>query len=362
MYTTTTFRPVSSSPISTVEIKKPSPQRTRKLETPLHFDGGLFSDITSADGKVLSKVTVDRVQRSTRHDVTNSPSVDLHDKNPNVDDIIKTETITNEDVITVKFTPIPLEIDSPRLLTPLLLNQARTPIELIKNDYEDLQSYKIVGSLCKEKMFEPNKLMPSVKQNSNDLRLSESAKRDHSPLANFLVSEHLIKIDNYLQESLNACSQKDITDCPINNIPLKIKEETDTIPNNSKLTQIENHNILCHEEVRSINNVTNSYHDKNNASTMTTTTATTTTKQEQDFCPITELFDKKETSISSPTEYIKENQCNVITTHETKCGRLRAYCNMPIHYHAAILCFLLVVYNFVYQYIKQNYHIEEKVS
>lgn len=355
MYTTTTFRPVSSSPISTTEIKKPSPQRTRKLETPLHFDGGLFSDITSADGKVLSKVTVDRVQRSTRHDVTNSPNVDLYDKNSTVDDIIKTETITNEDVITVKFTPIPPEIDSPRLHTPLVLNRARTPIELIKNDYEDLQSYKIVGSLCKEKLFEPDKLLHSVKRNSSDPKLFETIKRDYSPLANLLVSEHLTKIDTYLQESLNACSQNEVTDCFRNKTPIKIGEETEMKLDSTKLTSIENRNT-CHEEVSSNNNVTNSYHDENNKST------TTTTRQEQLVYSIKGLVDKQEALNSSPTENKKENQYNLISEHDKKkSGRIRAFCNLPIHYHAAILCFLLVVYNFIYQYIKQNCHIKEKV-
>ncbi|CAH2075188.1 unnamed protein product, partial [Iphiclides podalirius] len=74
VYSTTVFRPVSLSPPTQHEADSLPPQRTRKLETPLHFEGGLFSDIRSSDGKLLSKVTVDRVHSSTRRDVIDSPS------------------------------------------------------------------------------------------------------------------------------------------------------------------------------------------------------------------------------------------------------------------------------------------------
>lgn len=334
VYSTTTFRPVSPSPTLSVEIKKPSPQRTRKLETPLHFDGGLFSDITSADGKLLSKVTVDRVQRSTRHDVTASPTTELHDKKNYVDDIIKTETITNEDVITVKFTPVPPEIESPRLHTPFI-NRPKTPIELIKN-YEDLQSYKIVGSLCKDKQFEPNILL-TEKQDVSYLNITEPVKRDHSPLANFLISEQLTKIDNYLQESLNVCSQSEIK----NHSPVTFEGGVDTKSSDIEATQIEEHtsNLFCREV--SSNSYVISYHDKTNVMTNT---------QEQIGDSKTDDGDRIKTI---PIELIEKSQSDIKHSHD-KTGCLRAICNMPIHYHAAILCFFLVVYNFIYQYIKQN--------
>ncbi|CAH0699848.1 unnamed protein product [Spodoptera exigua] len=240
VYTTTTFRPVSPSPI-TPPLNTPSPQRTRKLETPLHFDGGLFSDIRSTDGKLLSKVTVDRVQQSSRHDITDSPSVFTDGKNY-VDDIVKTETITNENVITVKFTPVPPELDSPRLLTPSQMYKTRqkTPVEYIKDNFEDLQSYKIVSSVVKEKLLEKENLTPvlneggifenhdtfantTCKENvyekdsfisdsnvkeklSTSLDTFEPIKRAPSPLANLFISEQLTKIDSYLQESLEVCT------------------------------------------------------------------------------------------------------------------------------------------------------------
>ncbi|KAI8428578.1 hypothetical protein MSG28_007328 [Choristoneura fumiferana] len=187
---------VSPSPRTPPAPSSVSPQRTRKLETPLHFDGGLFSDIRSTEGKLLSKVTVDRVHCSSRHDVTDSPSVyesiGSHGAKDYVDDVVKTETITNEEVIKVKFTPVPLEFSSsPRLLTPSQF-QIERPVPFIKDGFEDLQSYKINLS----KSFE-------------SLDIMEPVKRSPSPLANFLISEQLTKIDHYLQESLDACSGSD---------------------------------------------------------------------------------------------------------------------------------------------------------
>ncbi|KAI8428575.1 hypothetical protein MSG28_007328 [Choristoneura fumiferana] len=237
VYSTTTFRPVSPSPRTPPAPSSVSPQRTRKLETPLHFDGGLFSDIRSTEGKLLSKVTVDRVHCSSRHDVTDSPSVyesiGSHGAKDYVDDVVKTETITNEEVIKVKFTPVPLEFSSsPRLLTPSQF-QIERPVPFIKDGFEDLQSYKIVNSICKEKLFEsqdfsksfdtldmvearaPSSLLNFMVDNQNlsksfeSLDIMEPVKRSPSPLANFLISEQLTKIDHYLQESLDACSGSD---------------------------------------------------------------------------------------------------------------------------------------------------------
>lgn len=348
VYSTTTFRPVSPSPVSlstSAAPETPSPQRTRKLETPLHFDGGLFSDIRSMEGKLLSKVTVDRVHSSTRHDVTDSPSVyegfGSHGNKDFVNDIIKTETITNEDVIKVKFTPVPPEIDTPRLLTPsqFQVNRPKTPIEYLKDNFEDLQSYKIVNSLCKEKQFENGGLMLREKSIEN-LSVTEPFRRSHSPLANLLVPEQLTKIESYLQESLDACSAK----VRNSTTPVLIRTEGE-IEQESKETVInETYEVKC--TTQHLDNSTNSsfksYHGNENTQ----------------IEPVVakEIPIAAQSTMTSDDEFITKRKSKVNSVHQEKQGVLKAIYNMPIHYHAAIICFILIVYNLIYQYIKQNCH------
>lgn len=377
VYSTTTFRPVSPSPI-TPPLNTPSPQRTRKLETPLHLDGGLFSDIRSTDGKLLSKVTVDRVQRSTRHDITDSPNAtfDNHPKgNSNIDDIVKTETITNEDVITVKFTPVLQELDSPRLLTPSQMYQIRqkspAPIEYINNDFEDLQSYKIVNSLCKNKLFETEKLLPELQLEGtlinrldnfepvnevtsledvflNKTNVSEPLKRACSPLANELISEQLSKIDSYLQESLEFCSGTMVRSTP-SPVTTDIMMGCNT---NEKANTFMNQKI--YEE-----NITHS-------------TISSQFKYEEDQISKEDIVTEKpvkneeltsqkgyqhEPELKMPSYDIDNNiksMSKINSVSKKQPGVLSAIYNMPIHYQAAILCFFLIIYNLIYQYIKQN--------
>lgn len=363
VYTTTTFRPVSPSPI-TPPLNTPSPQRTRKLETPLHFDGGLFSDIRSTDGKLLSKVTVDRVQQSSRHDITDSPSVFTDGKNY-VDDLVKTETITNENVITVKFTPVPPELDSPRLLTPSQMYKARqkTPVEYIKDNFEDLHSYKIVSSVVKEKLLDKENLKPVLNEGGisenhdtfantilkenvyerdsfvSDLNIKEKIttsldtfepiKRAPSPLANLFISEQLTKIDNYLQESLEVCSGVKDRFTPI---PIIIEGEISGSVDNTEM-------VSCVKE---------NYEQKEVCS------SSEENKLSSSESEVETLYRRREKT--TPEPYSVENS----KTHVSKLnsakhpGVLSAIYNMPIHYHAAILCFLLIVYNLIYQYVKQN--------
>lgn len=334
VYSTTIFRPVSLSPSTIPEAESHPPQRTRRLETPLHFEGGLFSDIRSSDGKLLSKVTVDRVHSSMRRDVIDSPStsetIGSHGNKDYVDDIIKTETITNEDVIKVKFTPIPLELDGPSLVPKLAINRALTPIQLINNDYEDLQSYKIVNSLLKESWSE--KTCSDFRGKSVDhigVEVDEPFKRSHSPLANFLVPEHLTKIDNYLEESLKICSEVTVKD-DLKQLELDEVRETNllhekTTKHDEERTQISDKNE---------NNVTSIYRDDDEK----------INSYVEEFIATSTLND----------EYSKCNKIKLNSVIEKHPGVLTAIYNMPMHYHAAILCFFLIVYNLVYQYIKQN--------
>nr|XP_049703022.1 uncharacterized protein LOC126055982 [Helicoverpa armigera] len=432
VYMTTTFRPVSPSPI-TPPLNTPSPQRTRKLETPLHFDGGLFSDIRSTDGKLLSKVTVDRVQKSSRHDITDSPSV-VTDGHNYVDDIVKTETITNENVITVKFTPVAPELDSPRLLTPSQMYRAqqKSPVEYLKDNFEDLQSYKIVNSVCKEKLLEKDNLEPVFKEGrisesreifvnstckesflqkdvfelnekgktantinayesikrgpsplanlaayepikrspsplvnleahepikrgtsplSNlkvyepikrspsplaNLEAYEPIKRGPSPLANILISEHLSKIDSYLQESLDVCSgvKGRVTPIPIN------------IEGYDKSGQISDVEKVPHAEEK---------HEPQVAYATTATSQTTNeSKQSSSECQ-EERFGYRATR--TPEPFV--DPASKLNSDKQR-GVLSAIYNMPIHYHAAILCFFLILYNLIYQYVKQNCHGSKK--
>lgn len=373
VYTTTTFRPVSPSPITpplnTPSLNTPSPQRTRKLETPLHFDGGLFSDIRSTDGKLLSKVTVDRVQRSSRHDITDSPSV-FTDGNTVVDDIVKTETITNENVITVKFTPVPPELDSPRLLTPSQIHKSRqkSPVEYIKDNFEDLQSYKIVSSVCKEKLFEKDNLEPVFNESrSSEIRnvfvnsicqdkslekdslesafnvegkltnslTFEPIKRGPSPLANLLISEHLTKIDSYLQESLEVCSGVKGRSTPI---PIIIEgDETGPIANTKNVSHVEEY-----QERKAVH------------FTMMMNESSNENKQSSSEREVDTLCRRGKVT---PEPYFVENNnlSNASKLNSDKHpGVMSRIYNMPIHYHAAILCFLLILYNLIYQYVKQN--------
>lgn len=342
VYSTTTFRPVSPSPITPPAPETPSPQRTRKLETPLHFDGGLFSDIRSADGKLLSKVTVDRLHSSTRHDVTDSPSVyesiGPHGNKDYVNDVLKTETITNEDVIKVKFTPVPPEIDSPRLLTPSQFHATRTksPIQYLKDNFEDLQSYKMVSSVCKGKQFESNTLMKKEKSFDN-LAASEPIIRSPSPLANLLVPEQLTKIDSYLQESLDAC----VGNVRVNKSPVRKQPEGGSALESVGKQVIESNN---HIQI-STTTTCNSYLTAENLNSQN--------------------IEYKKSHISEPpllvansmkTSDLFENKTKPNSVKVEQPGVFRAIYNMPIHYHAAILCVILIVYNLVYQYIKTNCH------
>lgn len=368
VYSTTTFRPVSpyfnAPPLAPTNT---SPQRTRKLETPLHLDGGLFSDIKSADGKLLSKVTIDRVHSSTRHDVTDEPSVyentGLNGNKDFVDDLVKTETITNEDIIKVKFTPIPPELDCPRLLTPSQFMPTQTDIikpnvEYIKDNFEDLQSYKMVSSMCKEKIFEsvpqnfrersfdtlsvsePFKRVPSPLPNFL-VSVSEPVKRAPSPLANFLVSEQLTKIDNYLQDTLNACSAVDNKERSTPTMAVTTAETKLEIVGTQRSKFFEQKS--CHYESSS----TNISHGLGSQQSGGTTSVFHTE-------PIVRSAEVV------PQEDGTRRKSKVNSVKEKQPGVLSAIYNMPIHYHAAIICFLLIVYNLVYQYIKHNCHGNKK--
>lgn len=314
VYTTTTFRPVSISP-STVPASTPSPQRTRKLETPLHFDGGLFSDIRSADGKLLSKVTVDRVHSSSRHDVTDSPhlyeDIDLNGNKEYIDEIVKTETITNEDVIKVKFTPVRPELDSISLWSPMQVPISFSPVPYIKNEFEDLCSYKIVNSVCKENLLKVNHFEST---DEKDEIKERQVLRGHSPLANLIIPEHLTKIDSYLQESLNV---------------LKSEKESDIVNEREVSDKCE---IVRSDQQNTFKEFTSSY-QKNDIKEYVGETLTTSNIDGE------ALNDK--------------DKLNSVKKHP---GVIKSICNLPMHYHAAILCFFLIVYNLFYQYYKKNCH------
>lgn len=420
VYSTTTFRPVSPSPITPPAPNTPSPQRTRKLETPLHFDGGLFSDIRSTEGKLLSKVTVDRVQSSTQHDITDSPNtVHVQDSNNYVDDIVKQETITNKDVITVKFTPVPPELDSPWLLTPSQFVQIKTqspseyikehheylqspagdfmkeashdvnavkyspvpsvldsprlltpsqflkqpsqsPVEYIKDNYEDLQSYKIVNSLCKEKLFESSILTSHVNNSekidfvkehvhsdvenyidentSNNFieRLSVidgPVIRGHSPLANIFVSEQLTKLDNYLQESLDTCLGR-------KGSPTQVKE-TGGVTNLTESQPLEGKSGLFETSTNVV--------IKNDTELQSYHKDETISKEPE---PVQKKFVQREER--NGVEINAKHVSKLNSAPKRKTGILNSIYQMPVHYHAAILCFVLIIYNLVYQYIKQS--------
>lgn len=337
VYSTTTFRPVSPSP-RTVDLlpapTTPSPQRTRKLETPFHFDGGLFSDIRSQEGKLLSKVTVDRVHSASRHDVTDSPTihqrVGTHENTDYVDNILKTETITNEDVIKIKFTPVRQELDVPRLLTPSQF--AQQPIEYIKDDFEDLQSYKIVNSVNKENKFGSEKFIEREKS-ADSFAALELPQRAHSPLASLAISEQMTKIDEYLQKSLDVCSSTD-------------GNSLKTVGSTTSEGEVRENETL--QNISSIED--KSYYQSD-----------VSAKTESSYRSKEEWRNGKQTTVlereSNPSvDYGGRKKSKTDGVQARNNGVLSAIYNMPMHYHAVILCFILIVYNLIYQYIKKNCH------
>lgn len=339
VYSTQTFRPVSPSPrtpVTSLTPLTPSPQRTRKLETPLHFDGGLFSDIRSTDGKLLSKVTVDHVHSSSRCDVTDAPinrsSCDSRGNRDYVDDIQKTETVTNENVIKIKFTPVPPELNTPRTFTPQF---TRPPIEYIKDNFEDLQSYKIVNTMCKENKICSENL--NIEDNVNSLFVNDPIRRSHSPLANFLVPEQLNKIDNYLQESLNACIAERDKDRSISRLSGAEGENTHVVTRKEEFKSFEEKQYNIEQSTSSI--VSSEIDERSYQSEVPNNDNR-------------RAFAKEESPVHKRT--VDEVRSNSVK--EKPPGVWRSIYNMPIHYHAAILCFILIVYNLIYQYIKENCH------
>ncbi|KAG7299535.1 hypothetical protein JYU34_016498 [Plutella xylostella] len=351
VYSTTTFRPVSPlprpppaplppPPPPPPPPATPSPQRTRKLETPLHFEGGLFSDIRSTEGKLLSKVTVDRVHSSSRHDVTESPGP-APTARDYVDDVTKTETITNEDVIKIRFTPVVPELDVPRLLTPSQFIPLPPQVEYIKDDFEDLKSYKMVNSVCKGNKFESDALCDREKSvdSLSNIYNFEPMIRPHSPLANFIVPEQLTKIDEYLQKSLDEHSNdgEERTMSPTTEVARR-----EAPADNTQLHKESNvHEQIIRSESKSMN--VSSYQGRDEPSI----NKTNAVKMEEKYDPPVEKFDRKRKS-------------KVDSANDKNTGVLRAIYNMPIHYHAIILCVLLIVYNLVYQYIKQHCQVKGK--
>lgn len=258
---------------------------------------------------------------STRHDVTDTPhateTVDAHGNKEYVDDIVKSETITNENVFKVKFTPVPFDLDS---MSVLQKPRPITPIKYLKDDYQDLHSYKIVNSLFKDKFLSPSDLGGTDK---NERVADSPVMRGHSPLANLIVSEHLTKIDGYLQESLNLCSESQT----IKNVPTLIKTDLETAKVAQEIKETK-------EDIDEVSNVVG--YINNNANY----------NSNED----SNLYESRDVNGKSKT---KSKLNSVQATHP---GVLSAIYNMPMHYHAAVLCFLLIVYNLVYQYIKQNCH------
>uniref|UniRef100_S4P882 Uncharacterized protein n=1 Tax=Pararge aegeria TaxID=116150 RepID=S4P882_9NEOP len=175
--------------------------------------------------------------------------------------------------------------------------------------------------MFKDKFLSPNDLGYTDK-------CTESAKhspvmRGHSPLANLIISEHLTKIDGYLQESLNLCSESQEN----KTISTLITSEVETPKATQEINKTKYDDIGMSNQ-QNYDNSFDSYH-KN---------------EDGHYDETRERDGKSET---------KSNLYSVQTKHP---GVLSAIYNMPMHYHAAVLCFLLIVYNFVYQYIKQNCH------
>lgn len=201
-------------------------------------------------------------------------------------------------------------MDSISLWKSTQLSRNLSPVKYIKDNFEDLHSYKIVNTVCKENLLKVIDFDDTDKKNES---VDRPVTRGHSPLANLIIPEHLTKIDNYLQESLNVLkSEKECS----------VAEE-----------------ILNKYEVENTCQLQNNYEEALDS-----------------HQKIDNIAYKKE-NISNYNDGEIANAKDKLNSVKTKHpGVLKTVYNWPMHYHAAIMCFFLIVYNLIYQYLKQYYH------
>lgn len=239
-------------------------------------NSGLFDDILSSTGKVLSTITVDKIHSSTVCDITDVPIPDdiaaierdafySERISPNkIHDTFRTETYTNEDILRIKLEPTLSELDDFILnrLTPEqpLLRKPKTPTYADQN--LNVDNYKTFQAFS-------------------------TTKSSESLLANYLYNEHLSDVSN-------------------NNIA---KEYVIT-------TAVEKD-------------------EKDNSFTNDISSSVIVDKKEDS--PFISKVDENSTCSKSTVRKVWNNIKNI-----------------PVHYHAIILCLFLILYNIFYNLYKQK--------
>lgn len=275
-------------------------------KSPNQFNNGIFDDILSPSGKVLSTVTVDSIHSSTYCDVTDVPVTDdIHaiendalktDVNfpLSVTDTFRTETFTNEDILKIKLTPTLMEFDDYLFgkLTPSLEdNRSLTP--LFTNQ---------------EHLFTQD--------------FTNQSSRSLTPL--FTNQEHLFTQD-FMNQSItqNIIYKSDV-----------VVEESNLLPE-----QREDQKVNFME------------------SQFTSSACNTNTSTRHEDVSKQRIHINKEITTQGSKHTVQDLPPKIIQVKKStkNTGLYSQFLNLPAHYHAAIICFLLVAYNIIFNLYKQYY-------
>lgn len=253
---------------------------TVDLNTSPNFqsDRGIFSDILSPTGKVLSTVTVDTIHSSTFCDITDSPYTEdieaIEDDALYTDgvapksicDTMRTETYTNEDILRIKLEPTLMEFDDylQSRFTPNNLLKCLTPTISHKTDYTS------------------SKHTPDMFYDPGIMYKSDIVVEESSTLPQVMVNESHYLVKTILHDFSTFNSEEN-----------EVKKEN--VVEVSK-PDYSNHNepVVHHVE------------------------------------PL-------------PTVLVKKQK------PQTRIDKVKTFvANLPMHYHAAIICFFLVMYNVLF--------------
>lgn len=269
-------------------------------------DRGIFSDILSSTGKVLSTVTVDTIHSSTVCDITDVPYTDDIDAIEDdalysdrvtpktICDTLRTETYTNEDILRIKLEPTLTEFDdylqgrfTPnnnllKCLTPTLISH--------KTDYKTSSSKNT-----------PDIFYKDYENNSGIIYKSDIVVEESSTLPQVMVNEshYLVKTILHDFSALNNA------------------EETREVF--TKNVDVKNENVVEVAKPAYVN---------------------------------------QDSPVVNHVDLEPVNNLVKIQPPQSKMNKLKTLIlNLPIHYHAAIICFLLVMYN-----VLINIYVQHKMN
>ncbi|XP_077285717.1 Z band alternatively spliced PDZ-motif protein 52 isoform X5 [Arctopsyche grandis] len=304
---------IASSPYTTDQIYQLSNETTdftnMNISPNFQSDRGIFSDILSTTGKVLGTVTMDTIHSSTVCDITDTPITDdltaiendaLYSDGgitpKSICDTMRTETYTNEDVLRIKLAPTLIEFDE------YLLGR-NTPN--IDNTFM--------------KCLTPSLVSQTITYESNSRRTTPEIFHRYGENNS---SGIIYKSDVVVEES--------------SSLPLFMMNNSKEYTIKTMLNNLSVTDNLKEVEENSIQKQINEIDIKSDH-----------TKTEQVINHNTQTENRSETK---PTTSKAKNQVS-----QSKISKLKStILNMPIHYHAAIICFFLVLYNVLFNIYKQN--------